>query len=172
MATSNDPAGAATQPSQPHYLDTHAFVRPNKVALICGERSLTYAEFNARARRVANTLSGLGVKANDRVAVMAYNSIELLEIVAGLSKLSAIGVLLNYRLREHEVAYIIHDCQAKVALAGPGLVEVVDKARAEIEGDVVFVAIGDEVEYPSGWDRAEESLTPKLALADPSMRTS
>jgi acyl-CoA synthetase (AMP-forming)/AMP-acid ligase II len=158
MATSNDTAGAATQPSQPHYLDAHAFVRPNKIALICGERSLTYAEFNARARRVANTLSGLGVKANDRVAVMAYNSIELLEIVAGLSKLSAIGVLLNYRLREHEVAYIIHDCQAKVAIAGPGLVEVVDKARAEIEGDVIFVAIGDEVEYPSGWQRYEDLL--------------
>src|SRR5258707_11736028 len=127
MTTSENSA-----PNPPHFLDAHAFVHPNKVALICGERSLTYAEFNARARRVANTLSGLGVKANDRVAVMAYNSIELLEIVAGLSKLSAIGVLLNYRLREHEVAYIIHDCQAKGALAGPGLVEVVDKACAEI----------------------------------------
>ncbi|HEX6481224.1 MAG TPA: AMP-binding protein [Ktedonobacteraceae bacterium] len=143
MAASNEPAGAATQQPQPHYLDAHALVRPNKIALICGERSLTYAAFNARARRVANALSSLGVKANDRVAVMAYNSIELLEIVAGLSKLSAIGVLLNYRLREHEVAYIINDCQAKVALAGPGLVEVVDEARGEIAGDVVFVAIGD-----------------------------
>jgi acyl-CoA synthetase (AMP-forming)/AMP-acid ligase II len=154
MATSRDTAGATRQEPQPHYLDAHALVRPNKIALICGERSLTYAAFNARARRVANALSSLGVKANDRVAVMAYNSIELLEIVAGLSKLSAIGVLLNYRLREHEVAYIINDCQAKVALAGPGLVEVVDKARAEVAADVVFVAIGDA----TGWKRYEDLL--------------
>ncbi len=82
-------------PNPPHFLDAHAVVRPNKVALICGEHSLTYAEFNARARRVANALAGLGVKTNDRVAVMAHNSIELLEITAGLSKLSALSVLLN-----------------------------------------------------------------------------
>ncbi len=103
----------------PHYLDGHALVRPKKVAMICGERTLTYAELNARARRVANALSKLGVKAGDRVAVMAYNSIELIEIAGGLSKLSAIAVLLNYRLRENEVAYIINDCKAKVAIVGP-----------------------------------------------------
>lgn len=158
MTASNDPRGASSQqsPAPSHYLDGHALVRPNKVALICGERSLTYAELNARARRVANALSNLGIKANDRVAVMSHNSIELLEIVCGLSKLSAIGVLLNYRLREHEIAYIINDCQAKVAIAGPGLVEVVDKARANVVGEVVFVAIGDETR--PGWQRYEDLL--------------
>src|SRR5260221_7090075 len=134
MAASNDTSETTRQQpptASPHYLDAHALVRPNKVALICGERSLTYAELNARARRIANALSSLGVKANDRVAVMAYNSIELLEIVCGLSKFSAIGVLLNYCLREHEVTFIINKCQAKVALAGLGLVELFDQVRRE-----------------------------------------
>src|SRR5260370_39508957 len=121
MTTSENTANTATNP--PHYLDAYATVRPHKVALLCGERSLTYAEFNARGRRVANALSRLGVRANDRVAVMAHNSIELLEITAGLSKLDAIPVLLNYRLREHEVAYILNDSEARVAIAGPELVE-------------------------------------------------
>ncbi len=90
MTTSENSVNVApTKP--PHFLDVHAHVRPNKTALICGERSLTYAEFNTRARRIANALSSLGVKAGDRVAVMAYNSIEALEIAAGLSKLSAVG---------------------------------------------------------------------------------
>src|SRR5947209_3698882 len=150
MAASNDPSEATRQQPQPHYLDAHALVRPNKVALICGERSLTYAELNARARRVANVLSKLGVKAGDRVAVMSHNSIELLEVVGGLSKLSAIAVLLNYRLREHEVAYILNDCQAKVAIAGPELVEVVDRARAEVQHELVYIAVGEEAWYPQG----------------------
>ena len=142
---------------QPHYLDGHALLRPNKVALICGERSLTYAELNARARRVANALYGLGVRANDRVVVMAYNSIELLETVGGLSKLSAISVLTNYRLREHEVSYIVNDCQARAIIAGPGLVGVVDRARPEVAGsEVAYIAIGDEV--PPGWLRYEDLL--------------
>jgi fatty-acyl-CoA synthase/long-chain acyl-CoA synthetase len=154
MTTSEGTTGAA--PQLPHFLDGHALVRPNKVALICGERSLTYAELNARARRVANALSALGVRAGDRVAVMAYNSIELLEIAGGLSKLSAIAVLLNYRLREHEVAYIINDCQAKVAIAGPSLVRVVGQARAELESEVACIAIGEEI--PAGWLGYEEIL--------------
>jgi acyl-coenzyme A synthetase/AMP-(fatty) acid ligase len=122
-----------------------------------GERTLTYAELNARARRVANALSKLGVKAGDRVAVMAYNSIELIEIAVGLSKLSAIAVLLNYRLHENEVAYIINDCQAKVAIVGPELVGVVDQARAPVQGEVVYIAIKGEVE--AGWQSYADLLT-------------
>ena len=161
MTASENTTNATPQP--PHYLDAHALVRPGKVALICGERSFTYAGLNARARRVANALSSLGVKAGDRVAVMAYNSIELLEIVGGLSKLSAIAVLLNYRLREHEVAYIINDCQAKVAIAGPELVGIVDQARAGVQGEVVYIAIEKNVGVgPSpthlDWQRYEDLL--------------
>jgi acyl-CoA synthetase (AMP-forming)/AMP-acid ligase II len=151
MATSE-----STTSQLPHYLDVHALIRPNKVALICGEHSLTYAELNRRARRVANALRNLGVKAGDRVAVTAHNSIELLEVAGGLSKLAAITVLLNYRLRAHEVAYIINDAQAKVAIAGPELVEVVDQARAEVEAEVVYIAIGDEGRH--GWQRYEDLL--------------
>lgn len=147
MTTSEDTTSAAPQPL--HFLDGHALVRPNKIALICGERSLTYAELNARARRVANALKSLGVKAGDRVAMMAHNSIELLEVTGGLSKLSAISVLLNYRLREHEVAYILNDCKANVVIAGPGLADVVELARAEVTGELTCISIGSEV--PSDW---------------------
>src|SRR5437762_244585 len=88
----------------------HAATRPHKLALACGERSLTYAQLNARANRVANALGKLGVQANDRVAVMVYNSLEGVEISVGLSKLGAINVPVNFRLREREVAYFINDC--------------------------------------------------------------
>lgn len=154
MTTSEGTPDAAAQTT--HYLDAHALVRPNKTAVICGQRSLTYAEFNLRARRVANALGELGVQAGDRVAVMAHNSIELLEVSAGLSKLSSLSVLLNYRLRAHEVAYIVSDCQAKVVLAGAELVGVVELARAEIQGDVTYIALGGQA--PAGWLIYEDLL--------------
>ncbi|HEY3992398.1 MAG TPA: AMP-binding protein [Ktedonobacteraceae bacterium] len=138
-----------TTPQPPQYLDGHALVHPNKIALACGERSLTFAELNARARRVANALRTLGVQANDRVIVMAYNSIELLEITGGLSKLSAISVLTNYRLRPGELAYIVNDCQASAMFVGPGLVGIAEQARAEIQKQIPCIAIGDGV--PAGW---------------------
>lgn len=133
----------------PHYLDVHARVRPNKTALICGERALTYAQLNARARRVANALSALGVQAGDRVAVMAHNSIELLEVTGGLSKLSAIAVLLNYRLRPQEIAYIVNDSQAKVVIAGADMLDVVNESRALASGDIPCIAMTDTA--PASW---------------------
>lgn len=154
MTTSENAPTATPKPT--HYLDGHALMRPNKIALICEERSLTYAQWNARARRIANALSGMGVTAGDRVAVMSYNSMELLEIVGGLSKLSAIAVLLNYRLREQEIAYILSDCQAKVAIAGAGLVSVVDRARPQAASDITYIAVGDEV--PANWLSYEDIL--------------
>ncbi len=154
MTTSENTAGTAPQP--PHYLDGHAMARPDKIAVACGDDSLTYAQLNARARRVANALRELGVQANDRVVVMAYNSIELLEIVGGLSKLSAISVLTNYRLRPGELAYIVNDCQASAVLVGPGLVGIADQARPDVQGQIPFIAIGDEL--PFCWLRYEDLL--------------
>ena len=134
----------------------HAAMRPNKLALICGERMLTYAELNARANRVANALRSLGVQEGDRVAVMIHNSLEGLEIVAGLSKLAARHVPVNYRLREHEVAYIINDSDANVVVAGPELVQVVEQARAGMPDKSVYIAIGGEA--PGNWLHYEELL--------------
>jgi acyl-CoA synthetase (AMP-forming)/AMP-acid ligase II len=135
---------------------THAIVRPNKLALVCGERSLTYAELNTRAIRVANALGSLGVQAGDRVAVMAYNSIEGIEIAVGLSKLGAIQVPVNFRLREREVAYVLNDSGASAVVVGPGLVQVVELARPEVSGKPPYVAIAGEA--PGGWLPYEELL--------------
>ncbi len=123
--------------------------RPNKLALICGERSLTYAELNARANRVANALTALGVQAGDRVAVMAYNSLEGIEIGVGLNKIAAMFVPVNFRLREHEAAYVVNDSGAKVVVAGPDLVQVVEQARAEVSGKPVYVTLGGAA--PADW---------------------
>ncbi len=152
-------AGEAPVPAQVAPTDIysiHAATRPNKLALICGERSLTYAGLNTRANRVANALRSLGVQAGDRVAVMVHNSIEGLEIGAGLSKLAAMNVPVNYRLREHEVAYVVNDSEAKVVVAGPELVQVVEQARAEVPGEPVYIAIGGDA--PAGWLHYEELL--------------
>lgn len=134
----------------------HATLRPRKVALICGERSLTYAELNARANRVANALKSLGVVSGDRVALMGYNSLEGLEVAAGLSKLGALLVPINYRLREFEVAYILNDSGAKAVVAGPECMQVVELARAETPHAPIAIAISSEA--PAGWHHYEALL--------------
>lgn len=138
------------------FLARHAAADPTKVALISGERTVSFETLNDRANRAANVFEKLGCVAHDRVAVMSFNSVEGFEVSNGLRKVSLIGVPVNYRLRGAEVAYVLNDAGARVVVAGPEHVEVVDAARSEIGGDVRFIAIGDRT--PPGWLPYEELI--------------
>src|SRR6266851_3667247 len=48
-----------------------------------------------------------------------------------------------------EVAYVLSDSGARVVLAGPDHVDVVESARSDVRGEVRYIAIGDRV--PDGW---------------------
>ena len=150
------PVGETTPAQPPHYLDAHAAVRPDKMALICGERALTYAELNRRAKRLGNALRSLGVKAGDRVAVMAHNSIEALETAAATGKINGISLPINYRLVEREVSYVLNDSESRAVVVGPDLISVVEGARPDVKGDLLYIGFGGEV--PQGWLRYEELL--------------
>jgi acyl-CoA synthetase (AMP-forming)/AMP-acid ligase II len=141
----------------PDILTVHASIHPDKPALICGERVLTYREYDERSNRVARALAALGVRPGDRVAVMSYNSIEASEVSAGVRKAHAVGVPVNFRLREAELAYIVQDSGARVVCAGPDFVDHVEAARHLIESDPVAVAIGGGA-GPAGWVRLDEAL--------------
>lgn len=143
-------------------LAAHAALQPDKLALISRERSLTYAQLNARANRVANALKDMGVQEGDRVAIMLYNSPEVFEATNGVSKIAGISVLLNYRLLSREVAYIVNDSGSKVVIASPELVPIVEQARAEIQEEPIYVAIGGKA--PAGWQHYEELLAASSEL--------
>ncbi|HVH63807.1 MAG TPA: AMP-binding protein [Candidatus Dormibacteraeota bacterium] len=131
------------------YLANHAESIGAKTAVILGEQSIDFATLNRRANQAANVFKQLGCKADDRMAVMSFNSIEYFELVNGLRKLGAIFVPVNYRLRGSEAAYVINDSGAIIAAADRDHVAVIDEARSNIERKVNLVAIdGDE---PEGW---------------------
>ena len=131
------------------FLASHAESTPDKPAVILGDRALTFAALDSRANRVTHAFAGLGCVAEDRVAVMSFNSIETFEVASGLRRSGVVIVPVNYRLRGSEVAYVLNDSGAKVVLAGADHVEVVEAARAEVSGDPRFIALGDTV--PPGW---------------------
>jgi acyl-CoA synthetase (AMP-forming)/AMP-acid ligase II len=72
----------------------------------------TYAEFEARARRVANALERLGVGPGDRFGLLMQNCVEYLEVLYGAAKIGATAVLVNRRLSPREMAYELEDSQS------------------------------------------------------------
>ncbi|HTP73610.1 MAG TPA: AMP-binding protein, partial [Burkholderiaceae bacterium] len=77
---------------------THARVRPHKIGARDSKRSLSYAAWNERASALANGLLGLGLVKGDRVALLAYNAVEWLEIYVALARAGLVAVPINFRL--------------------------------------------------------------------------
>ncbi len=76
---------------------------PDKIALIMGEKSLTYKELNHRVNRLAHAMLDMSLQYGDRVAVLTHNSIEYYEIYHALCKVGAVMVPFNNLLREQEL---------------------------------------------------------------------
>lgn len=139
----------------------HARTRPGKVAARDSHRALTYREWDERASRLAAALRSRGLAKGDRVALLAYNAIEWLEIYAALARAGLVAVPVNFRLRAPEIAYIVGHCEARAIIVQESLRHEAEAALAESEIDphrrIVFGgAAGAAV--PAGWSGYEALL--------------
>jgi fatty-acyl-CoA synthase len=107
-------------------LERAAFVYPNKVALVHGERRCTYAALGGRAWRLANALRGTGLEKGDRVATLLPNSPAMLEAHFGVPAAGGILVTVNTRLSSDEIAYILEHSGSRFLLLDAELAGLVD----------------------------------------------
>ncbi len=99
-------------------LSQRAFISPDRVAMISGEKRITYRRLNQRANQMANALIGLGVSSGDRVGILMHNCNEFIETYFAVVKIGAVLVPLNIRLAPNELDYILNDCRVSVFLFG------------------------------------------------------
>jgi fatty-acyl-CoA synthase len=128
---------------------------PDREAVVDGALRLTYAQFLERCDRWSAALQRLGVRAGDRVVVIAPNTHAMLEQFYAVPQLGAILVPLNYRLSAADFRYMIGHCEPLVVCAHPDYIGALEAMRAEIPGVKHFVAL--EGAHP-GWLDYEATL--------------
>ncbi|MCB0244577.1 MAG: long-chain fatty acid--CoA ligase [Anaerolineae bacterium] len=110
---------------------------PDKLAIIdAGKRPelrLTWREWNRRVNRLANWLHDeAGVGKGDRVAILARDGIEHLDLLYACGKLGAISTPLNWRLHPRELAGLIELTTPKVLLFSDDFRDAVAQIRLTI----------------------------------------
>ncbi|HEV3362990.1 MAG TPA: AMP-binding protein [Acidimicrobiia bacterium] len=110
----------------------HARLQPHKLAVRDSSRDLTFATWHERANRLANALLDLGLTRGDRVAVLAYNCAEWMEIYVALARSGLVAVPVNFRLTSTEIAYIAGHCEARAVIAQHDLADRFDPIRSDI----------------------------------------
>ena len=62
-----------------------AAMTPDRLAAVCGDVRLTFAQMYERCRKLANAMSDIGTRSGDRIAILAANSHQYLEYYQGAS---------------------------------------------------------------------------------------
>ncbi len=90
---------------------------PEKVALVCRDRRLTYADLDARSNALAHALQARGVERGDRVLVYADNSIGAAISFWGVLKANAVVSMINPQTKADKLAYYLNDSRATGLIA-------------------------------------------------------
>ena len=106
-------------------LQESALRRPEKIAAIEGDRRATYAELWSLALRRAAALAEAGVEPGDRVALLGLNTVDFVTAYYGILARGAVVVPIAPMLVADEIAFLLEDAGAKVALVADDLEDVV-----------------------------------------------
>jgi long-chain acyl-CoA synthetase len=114
-----------------------------RLAVVDGERRVTYDELARRVGGLAGGLGHLGVAKGDVVAVLAQNSLEHLECWLGIPRCGAVLNDLNYRLAPSELAFILEDCEAVALIVDDAFLEVGRELAAGCASVRHLISTGD-----------------------------
>lgn len=136
---------------------------PDKPAVLDGDFSATYQQHLSRVNRLADGMHReLGVRDGSRVAVMALNGHQFLELYHSCLMSGAILNPLNLRLAPKELEFILHDSGAKVCFTDAFFAPLIDRVREEAGLEkVVLIGAGDvphDAEYEEVVEAGEDRL--------------
>jgi acyl-CoA synthetase (AMP-forming)/AMP-acid ligase II len=127
-------------------LETMADTIPDRVALYAGDVTLTYAQLDERATRLANHLAASGVGVGDHVGVHSTNRAEWVETYYACFKLRAVPININYRYVESELRYLYDNSDCIAIVVGSDYVDAVEAVRDTMPDLRLVLVTGDDYE--------------------------
>jgi amino acid adenylation domain-containing protein len=124
------------------FLEESAHRRPDKVALVCHGRRVTYAALNGHANAVAHALAAAGVQRGDRVVVFLDSSVEAVAALFGALKAGGVFVVVNPTTKADKLAYMVDDCRAAALVTEPGRLAGVADRLARLSRPPAVVPAG------------------------------
>lgn len=106
-------------------LKRNARIHGNRTALVFERQRVTYGELLEKVDSLAGGLAAVGIKRNDRIAVLAKNTLEYVYLYGAAARLGAIMLPINWRLNPDEIAYVLSDGAPKILVSDPDFHSVV-----------------------------------------------
>ncbi len=156
-----------------HILETNAG-RPDKVAFVDDDGTLTYGQLDERVRRFAAALKDAGVKREERVLVLMLDSCDWPVAFLGAILAGAIPVAVNTLLTADDYAYMLEHARAQAAIVSGALKPALKAALTRSDHEVHKVVVSrptqtmefGEIEFDAFLDRHAPLARPARTHAD------
>jgi long-chain acyl-CoA synthetase len=153
------PSGSLTD-----VIAAYAWERPGHIALVVGERAVTYAELDRLVDRIAAALQRDGVMAGDALAIgLSATSVEYVAAFLGAIRAGAAAVPLPAGATPAGLSMMLADCAAKVVVLDAGIGAVL----APAEGVLRVAVDGSDAGLPWADWLAPEGARPAPVSPDP-----
>lgn len=142
------------------YVPMRAF--PDRPAVIQDGVTLTYAQLDARMKRVGGMLHALGVSQGRRVALLFPNEWPFVELCFGSMRAGVVPVPLNARLGYETLRYCVEHSDAEVLVASQTLVEQAERLTADVPTLRMLVVTGEPPRGAHAYEPLLEEASPEF----------
>jgi long-chain acyl-CoA synthetase len=126
------------------FLQNSADRLPDKVALVCDNQRLTYAQVESMANRLANALISHGVKRDDRVAIYLPNSVPSVVGIFAALKAGGVFVVINSTTKQDKLISILNNSRATALVTTGRNHKLVEAVLAAVPSIKVCIQVGPE----------------------------
>ncbi|MFI6095017.1 acyl-CoA synthetase [Lentzea sp. NPDC051213] len=136
---------------------------PDRTAVLCGERRLTYRALEERANRLAHHLARHGVGPGSHVGVYLRNRAETLETMLAVYKLRAVAININYRYVREELRYVFDNADLVALVHERQTSDVVAEVLPDVPGLRHVVVVDDDYETVLAAEHPERDFPERSA---------
>jgi acyl-CoA synthetase (AMP-forming)/AMP-acid ligase II len=137
---------------------------PERIAVACGEDTLTYAELEEQANRLAHHLANHGVGAGSHVGMCTRNRMQSIVTMVAVYKLRAALININFRYTAKEIQYVLENADVVAVVHEKMYTERVTDALPGAPTVKHTVVIDDESDgaiVGTSWDEALATGSPE-----------
>ena len=131
-----------------HYatvFEKNADAIPDEIALICGDKQVTWREYDERAARLASVLLEAGLGDDSKVGLYLHNSNEYLEAQYSVFKIEGVPINVNYRYKEEELVYLLDNSDSEAVFYQACYKEQIEAIKDKLPKVKLYIQVDDGI---------------------------
>lgn len=153
------------------FLRNNAHKFPEEIAYRYEGETVTFAQQFERGNRLASALWARGVRKQDRISILAQNTLEFMECYSACELSGFIAATVNWRLAPPEIEWILGDSSPRVLVFEAQYAPTIEKIRERLGFIELFLCIGGQApdwaeDYHSFRDQGDPAGAPARPRPD------